>query len=345
MHSHILVTGGAGFIGSNFVRMLLRERPDTLVTTLDALTYSGNLNSLADVLAHPRHRFVHGDIRDANLVRDLVSQCDAVVHLAAESHVDRSIVDARPFVSTNVEGTACLLDAAVAAWDGDHSRRFLTVGTDEVYGSLPLDDEQSRFSEGSPLQPSSPYSATKTASDLLTLAYHTTHGLPTLVTRCSNNFGPYQYPEKVIPLFVTNLLEGKKVPLYGDGLNVRDWIHVDDHCEALLTVLERGEPGQVYNVGADNERSNIQLTWALLEIMGRGGEMIEHVRDRPGHDRRYAVDASRLRDELGWHPTRSGWPGALESTVRWYTDNPQWWRPLKHRQPFDGSIHHLRASA
>jgi len=345
MYTHVLVTGGAGFIGSNFIRYLLRERPETYVTNLDALTYSGNLASLSDVLPHPRHRFVHGDIRDAALLSQIMPSCDAVVHFAAESHVDRSIVDARPFVSTNVEGTACLLDTAVRCWKGDATRRFLTVGTDESYGSLPLDEPDARFTEDSPLRPSSPYSATKTASDLLTLASHATHGLPTLLTRCSNNFGPYQHPEKVIPLFVTNLIDGEPVPLYGDGRNVRDWLHVEDHCEALLTVLERGDAGRTYNIGGDNERSNLELTRAILAILGRDESMIRHVADRPGHDRRYAIDASRIRTELGWRPSRSAWPDALESTVAWYQRNPSWWRPLKARQPSDGSIHRLRASA
>ncbi|MHC5004900.1 MAG: dTDP-glucose 4,6-dehydratase [Planctomycetota bacterium] len=325
---HVLVTGGAGFIGSNFIRFLLERRPGVRVTNYDALTYAGNLVSLEDVADDPRYRFVRGDIRDRDAMGDALAECDAVVHFAAESHVDRSIVDSGPFVSTNVVGTQVLLDACV-----QHGgiRRFVHIGTDEVYGELPLDRPDLKFTERTPLQPNSPYSASKTASDLLALAYRHTFGLPVMVTRCSNNFGPYQFPEKVIPLFVTNLIDGQKVPLYGDGLNVRDWLHVLDHCEAVLTVLEGGTVGEVYNVGGNNERSNIELTRAILELFDAGEEMIQRVPDRLGHDRRYAIDASKIERELGWAPSRSAWPAALRDTVAWYRAHEAWWRPLKER--------------
>jgi len=330
---HILVTGGAGFIGANFVRFVLRERPETRVTNLDCLTYSGNLENLAGLENEPRYTFVKGDIRDRAVVGPLMEACDAVVHMAAESHVDRSIMDSEPFISTNVMGTQTLLDAARRAHDGKGlgagSGRFLYVSTDEVYGSLPLDSPDVKFTEDTPLAPNSPYAASKAAGDMLVRAAHHTFGMDVVTTNCSNNFGPYQFPEKVIPLFVTNLIQGERVPLYGDGLNVRDWLHVEDHCEAVLTALERGVSGETYNVGGNNERSNLELTHAILEIMGRGEEMIRPVQDRPGHDRRYAIDASKIRRELGWEPTRSAWPGALEQTVRWYVENEQWWRRVR----------------
>ncbi|HOX07566.1 MAG TPA: dTDP-glucose 4,6-dehydratase [Planctomycetota bacterium] len=327
----LLVTGGAGFIGSNFVRFVLRGRPDWSVVNLDKLTYSGNLENLRDVERDPRYRFVRGDICDADLAAEAAAGCDAIVNFAAESHVDRSILDGRPFVTTNVLGTQALLDAARRAGVG----RFLQVGTDEVYGSLPLERPELRFTEESPLAPSSPYAASKAAADLLVGACRRTHGLDVVITRCSNNFGPYQFPEKVIPLFVSSLIDGRKVPLYGDGRNVRDWLHVEDHCEAILAVLERGRAGEIYNVGGDNERSNLELTRMILEAMGKGEDMIQPVADRPGHDRRYAIDASKIRRELGWQPSRSAWPEALRRTVRWYVENAGWWRRIlsgEHRQ-------------
>jgi len=327
--THLLVTGGAGFIGSNFVRMVLRDRPGVRVTNLDKLTYSGNLENLTEVENDPRYRFVKGDICDAQTVARLIDECDAVVHFAAESHVDRSIMDSRPFVDANVVGTQVLLDAVRRSKAAGKDRRMVYVSTDEVYGSLPLDRPDLKFTEETPLQANSPYAASKAAADLLARAYHHTFGLDVLTTRCSNNFGPYQFPEKVIPLFVTNLIEGQPVPLYGDGKNVRDWLHVDDHCEAILAVLERGRSGEVYNIGGNNERSNLELTHMILKIMGKGPEMIRHVPDRPGHDRRYAIDASKIERELGWRPTRSAWPAALEATVRWYVEHPQWWRRVK----------------
>jgi dTDP-glucose 4,6-dehydratase len=250
--------------------------------------------------------------------------------MAAESHVDRSILDARPFIIANVIGTQTILDALRRRRaDTGAAPRMVYVSTDEVYGSLPLENPEVKFTEDTPLQPNSPYAASKAAGDCLVRAYHHTFHLDVLATRCSNNFGPYQFPEKVIPLFVTNLIEGQQVPLYGDGLNVRDWLHVDDHCEAVLTVLEKGRAGEAYNIGGNNERNNLELTHTILEIMGKGPEMIRPVKDRPGHDRRYAIDAGKIRRELGWQPTRSAWPGALEQTVRWYQQNPEWWKRVK----------------
>ena len=322
----ILITGGAGFIGSNFVRFVMHERPKWRIVNYDALTYAGNPANLADVADDPRYEFVHGDIRDRDDLVHALSGCDSVVHFAAESHVDRSIADASPFVSTNVLGTQVLLDACRELGTIE---RFVHIGTDEVYGELPLDRPDLKFTEQTPLQPNSPYSASKAAADLLALSYHTTFGLPVVVTRCSNNFGPFQYPEKVIPLFVTNLIDGQKVPLYGDGLNVRDWLHVIDHCEAVLAVLERGAVGEVYNIGGNNEQSNVNLTHTILDLIGCGKDMIQPVEDRLGHDRRYAIDSSKIQSELGWRATRSTWPEALAQTIDWYKSNESWWRPLK----------------
>jgi len=322
----ILVTGGAGFIGANFIRFVLNARPDYRIINVDSLTYSGNLENLAGLERDERYRFVKADILDAAAMGPLMEEADAIVHMAAESHVDRSILDSTPFVQTNIAGTQVLLDAARKA---ERMGRFLYVSTDEVYGSLPLEDTSKLFTEETPLAPNSPYAASKTGGDLLARAYHHTFGMDIVTTRCSNNFGPYQFPEKVIPLFVTNLIEGKKVPLYGDGLNVRDWLHVDDHCEAILTVLEKGKSGEVYNVGGNNERSNLELTNSILGLMGCGEEMIEYVSDRPGHDRRYAIDASKIKRELGWEPTRSVWPEALAATVEWYKANAEWWQRVR----------------
>lgn len=329
-HNHILLTGGCGFIGSNFVRFALRTRPGLRITNLDLLTYSGNAENLADLRDNSRYAFVKGDICDGPTVDRLVAECDAVVHMAAESHVDRSILDAKPFITANVMGTQTLLDSVRRlAAAGKKAPRFVYVSTDEVYGSLPLENPEVKFTEETPLSPNSPYAASKAAGDCLVRAYHHTFGLDVLTTRCSNNFGPYQFPEKVIPLFVTNLIDGQQVPLYGNGLNVRDWLHVEDHCEAIMAVLERGRAGEVYNIGGNNERNNLELTHSILKIMGKGPEMIRPVKDRPGHDLRYAIDASKIRRELGWEPTRSAWPGALEATVRWYQENQTWWRRVK----------------
>ncbi|MEQ9453647.1 MAG: dTDP-glucose 4,6-dehydratase [Phycisphaeraceae bacterium] len=326
----ILITGGSGFIGSNFVRFALESRKDTSVINLDVLTYSGNPDNLRDIETRfpERYRFVHGDIRDIELMESLIAEVDVVIHMAAESHVDRSIIDGRPFVETNVLGTQCLLDAFRRA-DAKKQKRLVHVSTDEVYGDLPLDQPELKFTETTPYHPSSPYSASKAASDHLVRACYHTHGIHACITNCSNNFGPYQFPEKVIPLFVTNLIQGMKVPLYGDGKNVRDWLHVIDHCEAVLLVAEKGTSGETYNIGGNNERSNLELTHAILEVMGHGEEMIEYVPDRKGHDRRYAIDASKIARELGWEPSRSAWPEGLEQTCQWYKDNVDWWQRIR----------------
>jgi dTDP-glucose 4,6-dehydratase len=315
----VLVTGGAGFIGSNLVRYLRRERPGWTVVNLDKLTYAGNLESLADLRSDRGHLFVRGDIANADLVEHLCAQheVEAILNLAAESHVDRSILGPGIFVETNVSGTQVLLEAARRAG----VKRFVQVSTDEVYGSL---GAEGRFSEASPLRPSSPYSASKTAADLLALAYHHTFGLDVIVTRCSNNYGPYQFPEKLIPLMIANALDGKKLPVYGDGMQVRDWIHVDDHCAALLAAVERGRAGEIYNVGSDNEWPNLQIVQQLLRILRKPESMIEHVKDRPGHDRRYAIEARKARSELGWAP-RIPFVDGLQRTVDWYVANRTWW--------------------
>ena len=318
----VLVTGGAGFIGVNFVRYVLRTTTGVEVVNLDALTYAGNPASLADLADDPRYRFVHGDVRDASLTASLAAEADAVVHFAAESHVDRSIDGPAPFLDTNVVGTGVVLDACRHAG----IERVLLVSTDEVYGSI---DAPGRFEESDPLRPSSPYAASKAAADLLAHAYRQTYDYPVTVTRATNNFGPYHYPEKVVPLFITNLIDGQPVPLYGDGSNVREWTYVEDNVAAQWLALTEGEPGTVYNVGSGEERTNHELTHAILAAMGVGTDRIEHVADRPGHDQRYAVDSSRIRN-LGWQPS-VGFDEALARTVAWYRDNEHWWRPLKQR--------------
>jgi dTDP-glucose 4,6-dehydratase len=323
----ILVTGGAGFIGSNFVRRALAGAYDsefdvTQLTVLDALTYSGNLKNLDPVASNPALNFVRGDIRDAALLADVVPGHDAVVHFAAESHVDRSVRDAGVFVDTNVSGTQRLLDAALRA-DVD---RFVHVSTDEVYGSI----EEGSWSEDHLLEPNSPYSASKAASDLVARSYHRTHGLNVIVTRCSNNYGPYHFPEKLIPLFVTNLIDGVQVPLYGDGRNVRDWLHVDDHCRGISMVLSRGRAGEIYNIGGGTELSNTELTQLLLEAVGADWNAVRHVEDRKGHDLRYSVDIAKIRHELGYEPQVEFRQG-LADVVDWYRRNEGWWRPLKER--------------
>jgi dTDP-glucose 4,6-dehydratase len=320
----VLVTGGAGFIGSNYVRRLLTGAYETFsgaeVVVLDKLTYAGNEANLTPVADHQRFRFVKGDICDPDTVGDAMRGVDVVMHFAAESHVDRSIAGSAEFVLTNVLGTQVLLQAAL-----DRGvERFVHVSTDEVYGTI----ASGSWPEEHPLQPNSPYSAAKAGSDLLARAYHRTHGLPVCITRCSNNYGPYQFPEKVIPLFITNLMDGRKVPLYGDGLNVRDWLHVDDHCRALALVAERGRPGEVYNIGGGVELANRQLTERLLASVGADWSMVEPVPDRKGHDRRYSLDWSKIASELGYTPL-VGFDEGLAATVRWYQDNRAWWEPLR----------------
>lgn len=316
----VLVTGGAGFIGSNYVRWLMAHSDDE-VTVFDALTYAGNRSTLAQVEEEfgSRYRFVHANICDLDAFTEAARGHDAVVHFAAESHVDRSIAGPEDFVVTNCVGTNAVMHACRHLG----IERVLHVSTDEVYGSVETGDSV----ESDPLEPRSPYSASKAGSDLIALSYHTTYGLPVTVTRSSNNFGPWQYPEKVIPLFATNLLDGFKVPLYGDGLNKRDWLYVADNCEAVDTVLRKGGPGQIYNIGAGNELTNRELTDRLLVLAGAGEEMIDYVEDRLGHDRRYSVDISKVR-ALGWSPARK-LDDALEETFRWYRDNRWWWEPLK----------------
>ncbi len=323
----VLVTGGAGFIGVNLVRWLLEHRPDARVVNLDALTYAGNLESLKDVEAHPRYTFVHGDVCDAGVVAETMEGADLVLHLAAESHVDRSILSDAPFVRTNVVGTQTLLAAALALG----VRRFVQVSTDEVYGELPWRDPADgdpaapKFTEDTPLAPRSPYSATKAAADHLALAYHATHGLDVVVTRCSNNYGPYQFPEKLIPLMITHALEDRPLPVYGDGLYVRDWIQVEDHCRGIVAAAERGRPGRVYNFGGDAERTNLSVVREVLRILGKPESLIERVTDRKGHDRRYAIEFGRAEAELGWTPSVTFERG-LADTVRWYLENETWWR-------------------
>ncbi|NJC68810.1 dTDP-glucose 4,6-dehydratase [Planosporangium thailandense] len=322
----LLVTGGAGFIGSHFVRTLLAGEREGLagssVTVLDKLTYSGNRANLQPVAEHPGLTFVEGDICDETLVDQVVPGHDAIVHFAAESHVDRSITGSKPFVVTNVLGTQTLLDAAVRHGTG----RFLHVSTDEVYGSI----QTGSWPEDSTLAPTSPYAASKASADLLALAYHRTHGLDVVITRCSNNYGPYQFPEKVIPLFVTNLLDGRTVPVYGDGENVRDWLHVDDHCHGVTLALTRGRAGEVYNLGGGTELTNKELTGLLLEAGGAGWDRVEYVPDRKGHDRRYSLDTTKSTRELGYAP-RVPFERGLAETIRWYADNRAWWEPLRQK--------------
>jgi dTDP-glucose 4,6-dehydratase len=321
----LLVTGGAGFIGSNFVRMALTDKfPDFNVeqlTVLDLLTYAGDEENLKPVASDKRYKFVKGDIRDLDLAKKLMQDADQVVHFAAESHVDRSIEGGSEFVSTNVMGTQVLLDAAKSS----NIKRFVHVSTDEVYGSI----SEGSWPEDHPLLPNSPYSASKAGSDLLVRAYNRTHKLDTVITRCSNNYGQYQFPEKVMPLFITNIIEGKKVPLYGNGLNVRDWLHVDDHCRGIALALTKGRAGEVYNIGGGTELTNVELTHKILKAMGVGEEFIQPVEDRKGHDLRYSVDISKINKELGYSP-QVNFEEGLEQTINWYKNNEAWWK--KHKQ-------------
>lgn len=323
----VLVTGGMGFIGSNFIRMLLRDRPDWQITNVDALTYAGNPENLADVVgpaeAAGRYQFIRADIADAEAMAEVFrTGVDAVINIAAESHVDRSIQSAAPFVRTNVVGTQVLLDQTRAAG----VRRFVQVSTDEVYGDLSPTDPA--FSEETPITPSSPYSATKAAADHLALAYHRTHGMDVVVTRCSNNYGPYQFPEKLIPLMIVNALEGKPLPVYGKGENVRDWIHVEDHASGILAAFEKGSAGEAYNFGGASERRNIDVVREIVRVVGASEDQITFVTDRPGHDRRYAIDFGKAKGELGWEPSYSFDEG-LQRTVAWYLDNREWWTRVR----------------
>ena len=321
MTRSVLVTGGAGFIGSNFVRMLVELRPDWRIVNLDKLTYAGNLENLTDIEGHDGYTFVHGDVA---VTEDVERACDAagtsgvsdVVHFAAESHVDRSILGGLPFVTANVVGTQVLMDVARARG----VQRFVHVSTDEVYGSL---GKTGLFTEETPLAPNSPYSASKAGSDMLVRAAHHTHGFPALTTRCSNNYGPFQFPEKLIPLMIANAREDKPLPVYGDGMQIRDWLYVRDHCEAILAVQERGTVGEVYNIGGHNEYPNIAIVHRILAALGKGEELITYVKDRPGHDRRYAIDAAKIERELGWRP-RFTFEEALPLTIDWYLNNDPW---------------------
>jgi dTDP-glucose 4,6-dehydratase len=314
----ILVTGGCGFIGSNFVRLMLEAKPELTVVNLDKLTYAGNPENLADLADSPRYRFAQGDICDRSRVDEILAggEFDAVVNFAAESHVDRSILDSTPFIQTNIVGTQTLIDACRAA----RIEKYLQVSTDEVYGSL---GETGFFTEETPLDPSSPYSASKASADLLVQAAHRTFGFPAVVTRCSNNYGPYQFPEKVIPLFIANALADKPLPVYGSGMNVRDWIHVHDHCRGIAAALEQGKPGEVYNFGGRCELRNIELTRKILDILGKPHSLIRNVNDRPGHDHRYAIDCTRAEQRLGWSPEIRFETG-LKQTVDWYQSHSEW---------------------
>ena len=319
----ILVTGGCGFIGSNFVLYMLKKRPGYKIVNLDKLTYAGNKENLASVENNPRYEFIKGDICDKKLVNSLMKDVDAVVHFAAESHVDRSILHADEFVKTNVLGTQVLLDAALR----NGGRRFHHISTDEVFGEL---GRVGKFSENTPYNPRSPYSASKAAADHLARAYFHTFCLPVTISNCSNNYGSYQFPEKLIPLFITNLIEGKKVPVYGKGLNIRDWIHVDDHNEAVDLILHKGKIGETYCIGGDAEMRNIDITKMILKEFGFGSDMMEFVRDRKGHDFRYAIDFTKIKTELKWQPAHTFEQG-LKETINWYRKNEKWWKPLKTR--------------
>jgi dTDP-glucose 4,6-dehydratase len=323
----ILVTGAAGFIGSNFVRTLMKRGERVRLIAFDKLTYAGNLANLEDLLSDERLVFVKGDICDQRTVEMVWDEhgVKEVVHFAAESHVDRSILGSGPFIQTNVVGTQVLLDVAKAR----KVEKFLQVSTDEVYGTLPEDKPEIKFTEETPLQPNSPYSASKAAGDCLVRSYYHTFQMPVLTTRCSNNYGPYHFPEKLIPLFVTNLMEGKKVPLYGDGMNIRDWLYVEDHCDAIWTVLNKGRFGEVYNIGGNNEIANRVITETILREMNKPwDQFVNYVKDRPGHDRRYAIDASKIKHELGWTP-KYRFEQAIKTTIQWYRDHESWWRNIK----------------
>lgn len=318
----ILVTGGAGFIGSNFIRYMIKKYPDYKIVNLDLLTYAGNFENLRDVQEHPNYKFVRGDIADCCLVNNIFKkeQFDYAVNFAAESHVDRSIQNSKQFIRTNVEGTRVLLDAAKNFGIG----KFIQISTDEVYGSL---GETGLFTEESPLKPNNPYSASKAGADLLVRSYHKTFGIPINIVRSSNNFGPYQFPEKLIPIMIINALNNRELPIYGDGLQVRDWLFVEDSCEAIDLVLHNGKVGEIYNIGGNNERTNIEIVKKILNVLGKPETLIKYVKDRPGHDRRYAIDSTKIREQLGWIPNHN-FDKSLEETIKWYLNNKQWWKNI-----------------
>ena len=328
----ILITGGAGFIGSNFVKLMLDRHPEYKIINIDALTYAGNLETLKDIDTNPNYEFIKADIRNREQIEDIFrnNEITAVVNFAAESHVDRSIEDPEIFLTTNILGTQVLLDTAKKYWKIDPADKystdykpgvkFLQVSTDEVYGAL---GETGMFVETMPLMPNSPYSASKASADMIVRAYHETYGMPVNITRCSNNYGPYQFPEKLIPLMINNCLEGKDLPVYGDGMQVRDWLHVSDHCAAIDTVLHKGIDGEVYNIGGNNEKANIELVKLIINTLGKSEDLIKHVKDRPGHDRRYAIDNTKITTELGWAPAYTFEQG-IKETIQWYLDNAEW---------------------
>lgn len=320
----LLVTGGAGFIGSCFIRHELKKHPDYKIINLDALTYCGNIENLKDIENNPNYTFIHGNICDKNLVRDIIKEVDCVINFAAESHVDNSIKTPEIFIETNVQGTLNLLQASKELG----IKRFLQISTDEVYGTLGKDGY---FYETTPLAPNSPYSASKASADLLVRAYKETFGLPVLNTRCSNNYGPYQYPEKLIPFFISKLLKGEKVPVYGDGLNVRDWLYVYDHCEAIDIVLHKGKIGEIYNIGGHNEKTNLEITRLILDAMGKDENYIEYVTDRPGHDRRYAISNDKITEQLGWQPSITFEEG-IKLTINWYLNNLDWMKSIETKK-------------
>lgn len=321
----LLVTGGAGFIGGNFVYYMLENYPETKLVCLDALTYAGNLETLKGAFCNPNFKFVKGDITDRKFIYELFEKegFDTVVNFAAESHVDRSIEEPEVFLKTNILGTQVLLDAC----NKYSVPRFHQVSTDEVYGDLPLDRPDLMFTEDTPIHTSSPYSASKASADLLVLAYHRTFGTPVTVSRCSNNYGPYQFPEKLIPLMIANATHGKALPVYGEGLNVRDWLYVEDHCRAIAMILDNGRIGEVYNIGGHNERANIQVVKTIIKALGKSEDLITYVKDRPGHDRRYAIDPKKISNELGWQPLTLFDEG-IEKTIRWYVENSAWWENI-----------------
>ncbi|HDR7912801.1 TPA: dTDP-glucose 4,6-dehydratase [Bacillus wiedmannii] len=328
----VLVTGGAGFIGSNFVRYMVKKYPEYNLVNLDALTYAGNLENLKEIESLPNYKFVKGDIADREFINRLFKEekFDYVLNFAAESHVDRSITNPDIFIQTNIQGTQVLLDAAKNA----QVKKYLQVSTDEVYGTL---GDTGYFSEETPLASNSPYSSSKAGADLLVRAYHETFGLPVNITRCSNNYGPFHFPEKLIPLMIINALNNKQLPVYGDGLNVRDWLHVEDHCQAIDLVLHKGENGEVYNVGGNNERTNIEIVKTILRALDKPESLIQYVTDRPGHDRRYAIDATKLREELGWSP-KYNFDTGIEQTINWYLENQDWWENIisgEYQEYFD----------